>query len=76
MSASQGLLTLQVAATIFPQDEWEFPDIAQWELQRDMTLENYRNLVSLGRVSKPELVIFLRQKNDPWSTHSPRLALQ
>uniref|UniRef100_A0A8W4FM61 KRAB domain-containing protein n=1 Tax=Sus scrofa TaxID=9823 RepID=A0A8W4FM61_PIG len=49
MATSQGLLTFQVAATKFSQDEWEFPYIVQWELYRDMMLENYRNLVSLGR---------------------------
>uniref|UniRef100_A0A8D1P7W4 KRAB domain-containing protein n=1 Tax=Sus scrofa TaxID=9823 RepID=A0A8D1P7W4_PIG len=61
-----GLLTFQVAATKFSQDEWEFPYIVQWELYRDMMLENYRNLVSLGRFWSSFRGIFLRQKSDPW----------
>ena len=50
------LLIFQDVAIEFTQEEWEFMDITQWELY----------LVSLGPVCKPDVVIFMEQKKDPW----------
>ncbi|XP_054388457.1 zinc finger protein 37A-like [Pongo abelii] len=66
MNTSQGSVLFEDVSVDFTQKEWQLLNPAQSFLYRDVMLEDYRHLVSLGRcVTKPELIVKLKQE-EPW----------
>uniref|UniRef100_A0A8C0HVH0 KRAB domain-containing protein n=1 Tax=Balaenoptera musculus TaxID=9771 RepID=A0A8C0HVH0_BALMU len=67
LALSQGPVSFEDVTMGFTQEEWQHLDPAQRTLYRDVMLENYSHLISVGYcVTKPEVIFKLQQGEEPW----------
>uniref|UniRef100_G1LLU0 KRAB domain-containing protein n=1 Tax=Ailuropoda melanoleuca TaxID=9646 RepID=G1LLU0_AILME len=63
-----GSMSFEDVIVEFTQDEWQYVSPAQRTLYRDVMLENYSHLISVGYcTTKPEMIFKLEQGEKPWS---------
>uniref|UniRef100_F6SNR9 Zinc finger protein 717 n=1 Tax=Equus caballus TaxID=9796 RepID=F6SNR9_HORSE len=72
MDTSLGLVSFEDVAVHFTWEEWQDLDDAQRTLYKDVMLETYSSLASLGHcITKPEVIVKLEQDAEPWTVEAP-----
>ncbi|XP_012589616.1 PREDICTED: zinc finger protein 39 [Condylura cristata] len=72
MNKYLGMVSFEDVAVNFTWEEWRDLDDAQKILYREVMLETYSSLVSLGlSINKPEVIIRLEQGAEPWTIEEP-----
>nr|XP_045008876.1 zinc finger protein 39-like [Jaculus jaculus] len=72
----KGLVSFEDVSVDFSWEEWQDLDDAQRKLYRDVMLETYSSLLSLGHcITKPEVIFKLEQGTGPWAREVPNQCL-
>ncbi|XP_040853089.1 zinc finger protein 334-like [Ochotona curzoniae] len=62
------LVSFEDVAVDITQEEWQNMDNTQRTLYRDVMLETYSNLLSVGYyITKPDVIFKLEQESVPWT---------